>query len=357
MPLVSVIVPVYNTSPYLRRCLDSLLSQTLKDIEIICVNDGSTDESPQILDEYAKRDGRVRVIHQENSGVSAARNAALALVQSPYVGFVDSDDWVDAETYQAAAEYMQQDDVDLVCWGNCTWIDQNGLLHKSKKISPRQTRFSTVSFSREHVLNDQVKRDIINVVWNKLYHMGLIRQHLVVFPAAFHQFEDFVFNASYLAWCKKAYFINCCFYHHRSERQGSIMTDFSRGRKPPVYFTVMSVFESVYDYYSRNGKVDDNRFFLSEMLAGLLGLGLWFSAGKDAFYAEAREFVKKYALPDTGWHTFRDLKEGKAVVRFFPVSFVENIFSVINIGDKKVFRILWTDVAFDRRHFKRKRQL
>ena len=90
--MVSIIIPVYNVETYLRQCLDSVLAQTLKDIEVIVVDDGSTDNSPAICDEYAARDTRVKVIHQSNAGRSAARNAALRIARGEYIGFVDSDD-------------------------------------------------------------------------------------------------------------------------------------------------------------------------------------------------------------------------------------------------------------------------
>ena len=90
---VSVVVPVYNVAPYLRQCLDSLVGQTLKDIEIICVDDGSTDGSGAILDEYAAKDGRVRVVHQANAGAGAARNVGLDLATGEYLFFCDPDDW------------------------------------------------------------------------------------------------------------------------------------------------------------------------------------------------------------------------------------------------------------------------
>ena len=95
---VSVIVPVYNCEKYLKKCLDSLVNQTLKDIEIICVNDGSTDNSGRILEEYT--DSRIKIITKENGGLSSARNAGIAVAKGEYLGFVDSDDWVDLDFYE-----------------------------------------------------------------------------------------------------------------------------------------------------------------------------------------------------------------------------------------------------------------
>ncbi|MFI3238433.1 MAG: glycosyltransferase [Lachnospiraceae bacterium] len=101
-PKVSIIIPVYNVAPYLRDCMDSVINQTLQEIEIICVNDGSTDESPSILEEYAQQDGRIRIISQENRGLSAARNVGIDLAKGKYVYFIDSDDIL----YLEAMEYL-----------------------------------------------------------------------------------------------------------------------------------------------------------------------------------------------------------------------------------------------------------
>ena len=94
-PKVSIIVPVYNVEPYLRQCMDSLVNQTYQNIEIICVDDGSTDASGAILEEYAAEDCRIRLVHQSNSGLSAARNAGFLLATGSYIMYVDSDDWID----------------------------------------------------------------------------------------------------------------------------------------------------------------------------------------------------------------------------------------------------------------------
>ena len=113
-PKVSIIVPVYNTEPWLRECMDSLVNQTLKEIEIICVDDGSPDNCGKILDEYAKKDTRIIVIHQKNQGVSAARNAGLDVASGEYITFVDSDDYVDLNTYEKMYNLAKKDEIDIL---------------------------------------------------------------------------------------------------------------------------------------------------------------------------------------------------------------------------------------------------
>ena len=112
-PLVSVIVPVYNTAPWLRRCLDSICAQIYRNLEILCVNDGSTDNSAEILAEYAAKDARIKVIEQQNAGVSAARNKATAMALGEWVSYVDSDDWLEPDILEKVVALIEPE-VDVV---------------------------------------------------------------------------------------------------------------------------------------------------------------------------------------------------------------------------------------------------
>ena len=113
-PKVSVVIPVYKVEPWIRECLDSLVNQTLKEIEIICVDDGSPDNSGAILDEYAQKDKRIKVIHQENGGVQKARNAGLDVAKGEYIALLDSDDYVDVRAYETAYNFAKKDNVDIL---------------------------------------------------------------------------------------------------------------------------------------------------------------------------------------------------------------------------------------------------
>lgn len=125
-PVISVIIPVYQVLPYLRKCVDSVLRQTYPSMDIILVDDGSTDGGEDIIDNYAKADDRVRVIHQPNAGLSAARNAGLDIAVGEYVSFVDSDDWIDSEMLKTLYTAITDNDADL-CTCNYQRVDENGL--------------------------------------------------------------------------------------------------------------------------------------------------------------------------------------------------------------------------------------
>ena len=129
--LVSIIVPVYKVEQYLKRCMDSILNQTYKNIEVIMVNDGSPDNCPALCDEYEKIDSRVRVIHKENGGLSSARNVALDTLNGDYVYFVDSDDWLALDTLEVLNEYLEKD-YDMISFQR-TYLTEEKVVEKGEK--------------------------------------------------------------------------------------------------------------------------------------------------------------------------------------------------------------------------------
>ena len=126
MAKISVIVPIYNDDRYLHECLDSIINQTFEDIEIICVNDGSTDESLNILKQYESRDCRVKVISQENKGVGAARNAGIKIASGEYIYFIDADDFLELTGLEEMYDLSQQMDLDLLIFKLVTFDDETG---------------------------------------------------------------------------------------------------------------------------------------------------------------------------------------------------------------------------------------
>lgn len=133
-PLISIIIPVYNVERYLNKCLDSIINQTYKNLEIVLVDDGSTDRSGLICDDYAAKDNRVIVLHKENSGVSEARNIGLKHSTGEFIGFVDGDDYVDRQMYELLLERLESDNSDMAAC-NYLQVDEEGGVYKRPRVT------------------------------------------------------------------------------------------------------------------------------------------------------------------------------------------------------------------------------
>lgn len=167
-PLISIIVPVYNVEKYLSKCLDSILAQTFTDFEVIAVDDGSPDNCGKILDEYAQKDERIKVIHKENGGVSSARNAGLDAAQGEYIGFVDPDDTIFPDMYEHLYSEAKSGDYDIVQCG-CTKVNSAGdvIDHLVSGLNKEYT-------STDDMLCDFFKLVIINSVCNKIFSREVV---------------------------------------------------------------------------------------------------------------------------------------------------------------------------------------
>lgn len=244
-PLISVIIPVYNTEPYLRRCLDSVCGQTYGSLEIICVNDGSTDGSQAILDEYAARDARVKVLAQKNAGLAAARNSGLAAATGEWVTGVDSDDWLEPDTYSRLAPHLTAD-IDLLCYG-CI-ID--GEIAASTKSA-----MESYCFIGQNGAVDLTSETIgkFNVYfWNKLFRREVLVLGGILFPSG-RLYEDAPFLYCFASQARRAYLVSEKLYHY-VQRTDSIMGQ--SARKTPRALDHLAVTRYTHDYYVRHGKAE-----------------------------------------------------------------------------------------------------
>lgn len=264
MPKVSVIVPVYNVEPYLRKCLDSLLAQTLKDIEIICVDDGSTDGSPDILKEYGSGDARLRVVREANAGQAAARNRGLDLAMADFVMFCDADDWVEPtwceELYGAI---VAREDVDLVVAraaidGDCDRKRRN-VLEANQKLRFRGVRRASA---------DMFPR-VDHGLWMKIFRRSLIDRHRLCFPVG--EFcEDWSFSYAYLSVCGNVRFLDRTLYHY-VQREGSTLNgSWTSGR---VMLDFVRQWDRLRRFLVTAGKWADWRLRMLEYGAIMFGIG------------------------------------------------------------------------------------
>ena len=208
--LISVIVPVYNMEQYMERCVNSIINQTYHNLEIILVDDGSTDHSTAMCDEYALRDERIKVVHKPNGGLSDARNAGLAVVSGNYVGYVDSDDWIEPQMYEkmyaacvennaqvAVCRYAKayQDRIERGGNGRITAFDREGIL----KV----------------YLSDTDEYVVYNSVWSKLFAREVVEG--VLFPVGKNS-EDIMYTTRAFCKLERAVYIDECLYNYVLDR-------------------------------------------------------------------------------------------------------------------------------------------
>lgn len=233
--LISIIVPVYNTEKYLSQCLESLVNQTYSTIEIIVVNDGSTDNSIEIIRSFAKNDNRIIIEEQENKGVSEARNLGITKVTGDFVLFVDSDDWIDLNTCELAINAISINNSDIVLF-SYTRDFGNGT-KKIRKILPDEKQFNkeeSLELRRrlyglyDNELSDPSQADTLGTVFSKLYKSKIIKKYKLDFIDInqIGSAEDILFNISYFKYITSAYYLNISAYNLRKYNETSITTKY-----------------------------------------------------------------------------------------------------------------------------------
>ena len=205
-PKVSIIIPVYNSEKYLDECLKSVINQTLKEIEIICVNDGSKDNSLEILKKYQEKDPRIVVIDKKNAGVSAARNDGMNAARGEYIEFLDSDDRIDKETCETAYNMIKDKDADILCFGWRNFTD-NGESTSRKDCTLERELF-------DNWLEAKKKRASM-ICWNKLYKKSMLQENNLTFNPDIKIAEDECFNLCVYPFAKRIVHIPITFYNYR----------------------------------------------------------------------------------------------------------------------------------------------
>lgn len=215
--LISVIVPVYNVQDYLERCINSIWQQTYRNLEIILVDDGSTDHSGKMCDAFAAKDSRIKVIHKKNGGLSDARNAGLAQATGEYIGYVDSDDWIEPQMYDTMYRACKVQNAEVAI---CRYqgIYEGAVREKgSGEITP----LTQEALLQAYICGDD-KLVIYNSVWCKLFKKELVEGTL--FPKGRNS-EDIMYTTRAFCKAQKAVFVDSFFYNYVQDRAGSIMNE------------------------------------------------------------------------------------------------------------------------------------
>ena len=212
--MISVIVPVYNSERYLEDCIDSLLNQSCEDIEILFVDDGSTDSSCEICRKYERIYRRIKYIRKSNGGVSSARNMGLEIAEGEYVTFVDSDDYLADNILKTAINILYDESLDLIMWNAIKVIDNNFEKCQEIKFTPLSEEFIDAALiSNYH--DGFYLGDFIRAVWGKIYRLDVIKRNNLLFNEELYIGEDAVFLMRYFSKVKKIKAINFYGYYYR----------------------------------------------------------------------------------------------------------------------------------------------
>lgn len=250
-PLVSVIIPVYNVEAYLKRCLDSVVNQTYKNLQIILVDDGSLDNCGVICDQYAAKDNRITVIHQENGGLSAARNTGIELIRGDYTTFVDSDDWIHLNMIKVMVEVALEKDVDVVTCNHLPiWNDD-----VTEQIDDKNNKVTITQ------IDDYLKRyfrvseeKILYYAWGKLYKSTLIVHNM--YPVGLTH-EDILGTFRAIKGVQKVAEIDCAYYYYYQSKNSITHTRFSERNFDyfPVFDILISECEGEYKNFAKYNKL------------------------------------------------------------------------------------------------------
>ena len=213
---VTVAVPIYNVEPYLEQCVNSILAQTYENIEILLVDDGSTDGCGVICDRFALQDSRVRVIHKENGGLSSTRNAALDAATGEYIIFLDGDDWIESAMIEAMAAKAEENDADLATVNLCSFSDETGEILKERVMPQMQDSVIDFSPAEFRKIRELYGTQLTLFGANSLYRVALARQYGLRFePTKKVLSEDQLFNFCFYAAMHRAVFVIEPMYHYR----------------------------------------------------------------------------------------------------------------------------------------------
>lgn len=257
MPLVSIIIPVHNAEKTIDRCINSVLSQTYKDFELILADDGSTDASGGICDDYARKDARVRVLHKENTGVSDTRNQGIAMAKGEYLQFLDSDDWIIPDAVRLFVHTVKEYKCDMVIADFYRVVgervSQKGAIEKEGIID------------REEYATNMMQNPAdfyYGVLWNKFYKRSIIEKYEIKMDISISWCEDFIFNMEYVRHIRSIYALKMPMYYY-VKTKGSLVTQGASMKKMiQMKRTVFAYYNNFYkdvfgetDYEKRKGQI------------------------------------------------------------------------------------------------------
>ncbi len=247
---ISIIIPVYNTEKYLRKCLDSIINQTFIELEIILINDGSTDLSGVICEEYSRIDERIIVLHQENGGVSSARNRGLSIANGKYIGFVDPDDWVEPDMYERLHQLMTEHQTDIAACGAALESSEGKRLNPVSDLN--LTKYNHIE-ALDTILDTE---GFQGYVCNKLFSSDIIKSKpAILFDTEIHYGEDLLFCCEIIQKCKAIIYDPKPRYHYIIHDSNTTLSKYSEKK-----LTLLNALDKIISQLSRVDGINTNIF-------------------------------------------------------------------------------------------------
>lgn len=358
MPKISIIVPVYNTEKYLVQCFESLINQTFSDIEIICVNDGSDDNSLKILEEYAQKDERIKIFSQKNQGAGVARNFGMAKAKAEYIMFCDSDDFYELQMCEKMFKEITENNVDI-CFCNSNYVQKNeGSFEVFKEAKFKLEGYQELSGNTKLKINTEIGLP------NKIFKKSLINKHGIVSPNSSYG-EDTAFWIQYVAVAKNGYFINENLYNYVF-RSTSLVNNLKKTYDVQGISNALVAFLDAFDFAKRNNVFNENRQFYFQILFQTCDF-YWRDLSNEEFINLLEKMSLKlqsvkFSIKCNFYESFfRYIKKKnyKKVLSIFhnmdyylyleSLTFWQKIFSLRNVLNQKILCILGMKFRFERK--------
>lgn len=338
-PVISVIIPVFNVEKFLPKCVESILSQTEKNIEIILVDDGSKDSSPAICDAFAEKDSRVKVLHKENGGVSSARNLGLDTAEGKYISFIDSDDWIEKDTYETALKENAEYNAEIVCWKACF----EGNFDEMKDFSET----GLIDLSERHA--DEL---FSCAVWNKMILREMIEKYKIRFHKTGSYGEDNCFNIKCFSASKNILGVPQRFYHYVF-RAGSAVRNFTHEKN----MNLAGCIQDLEQFVTENNLASENvsRFICEKKLEAKANCITRLNSPEKfrSLFPEINTCINLELIPSSYRKIAALSIEGKFIsarLRLFRIKYLtrKHIFAIIS-GNRLVYMMILEAKSFSKR--------
>lgn len=339
-PKVSVIVPIYNVEEYLPKCIESILNQTLINIEIILINDGSLDKSGEIANFYSSKDKRIKVIDKPNGGLSDARNWGMKEAHGEYISFLDSDDWIDSNMLKEMYEHGFKTNAEVIVSGKITEF-----LGEGYKIEDNFDKYCIAikKYELQNTIFNMCELGLFNVVWNKIYKKDFIEEKGFRFQLDAMPAEDVVFNSQVFSEVKSLVVLNRSYYHYMKRDIQTYVNKYS----PKIYEVSLNKFISFKKLFENlNLHEEKHKAWLNAVyMDGLSDCVInMYRIGSPLTFSKRNEFLKQNILSDSFSKQF--------INSYKPINVYQRIFkNFYTLNNGLLMTIAYDFLFFARRNF------